>query len=81
MQHMAESYAKRYLEGNAKRQEPNGLTIGSFLAYEMSNAKRKEYGAQTTKWIAEYCAANGAHQGKSSAGAVAWYPVAVEVVA
>ena len=76
--YIMDDLAKRYLAGNDKRQEPNGLTVNSFLAYEMSNAKRKEYGSAVKTHVERYCTEQGAHQGRSSANAVAWYPAQAE---
>jgi hypothetical protein len=77
--YIMDDYAKRYLAENGRRQEPNGLTVGSFMSYAMSNAKRKEYGTAMKNHIEKYCIAQDARLGKSSAGATAWYP-ALQVV-
>ena len=72
--------AKRYLINNSKRREPNGLTVNSFLAYHLSNAKRKEYGGAVKTHVERYCTEQGAHQGKSRENAVAWYPALMSIL-
>ena len=68
-------YLSSYLANNKARGEGNGLTIGSFLAYQLKG-KAKKYSGHYVVALRNSCERVGAVAGRSKMGGIAFYPAA-----
>ena len=68
-------YLESYLFENKSRGEGNGLTIGSYLAYQL-RGKAKKYSGHYVTALRNSCERVGALEGRSKMGGIAFYPAA-----
>ena len=66
-------YTDAYLKENRRRGRGKGLTIGSFLAYQLQG-KAREYAGKYAAALEASVIRRGAVVGKSVQGGVAYYP-------
>ena len=66
-------YLESYLSENASRGWNKGLTIQSYLAYQLSG-KAKKYSGHYVRALRNSCERAGAYEGASVRGGVAYYP-------
>jgi hypothetical protein len=72
-------YLESYLSENDRRGAGNGLTVGTFLAYQLGG-KAKKYADRYANALVNSLERAGAIRGKSAHGAVAWYSGPAELL-